>query len=322
MDRILEIRDLKIAFSASQGEVQAVRGINLEINKGEAVALVGESGCGKSVTAQAIMRLISSPTGKITGGSVLFQKRELLSLPEYEMQKLRGREISMIFQDPLSCLNPTMKIGRQIEEVFLKEKSVSLKNARTKTRELLELVGIQMPERRADQYPHELSGGMRQRVMIAMAVACNPCLIIADEPTTALDATVQAQIMELLKNLTLKTGTSILLITHDFGIVAGFCQRAAVMYAGQVVELGTVEDIFYTPFHPYTKGLLQCLPRLDSKDLLKEISGHPPNPEAVLTGCLFWPRCGQAMKICSMTEPPEHELKEGHLVRCWLTEIL
>lgn len=322
MEKVLEIRDLKVDFSTSRGEVQAVRGISLNINQGEALALVGESGCGKSVTAQAIMRLIPSPPGKITAGSVIFNNRELLGLTKEEMRELKGREISMIFQDPLSCLNPTMKIGRQIEEAILIDKSVSLNNARRKTHELLELVGIQMPERRANQYPHELSGGMRQRVVIAMAVACKPRLIIADEPTTALDATVQAQIMELLKNLISKMGTSILLITHDFGIVAGFCQRAAVMYAGQVVELGSVEDIFYTPFHPYTRGLLQCLPRLDSEDLLREISGQPPTPEAVVIGCPFLPRCDQAMKICAVTEPPESVLKEGHLVRCWLTESI
>lgn len=322
MERILEIKDLRIAFSTSRGEIPAVRGINLDINKGEALALVGESGCGKSVTAQAVMRLLYSPPGKI-GGSVIFDnKHELLSLPSRQMQELRGREISMIFQDPLSSLNPTMKIGRQIEEVLLKDKSISIRAARTKCVELLKIVGIPLPERRAEQYAHELSGGMRQRVMIAMAVAGNPRLIIADEPTTALDATVQAQIMKLLKNLTIQMGTSILLITHDFGVVAGFCERAAVMYAGQIVELGTVEDIFYSPFHPYTKGLLQCLPRLDNEELLKDIYGQPPDPETKLTGCHFWPRCTQAMKICSMTEPPEKSVKERHSVRCWLTETI
>ena len=320
MDKILEISDLKVNFSTYAGVVQAVRGVNLYLEKGEAVAIVGESGCGKSVTAQSIMRLIPEPPGKIVAGRLLFNGRDLLKLSEKEMEKVRGREIGMIFQDPMTSLNPTMTTGRQIAEVLVKHQSLSGKTINKRCIELLKLVGIPNPEKRADQYPHEFSGGMRQRAMIAMALACNPQLLIADEPTTSLDVTIQAQIMELMKELQFKLSTSIILITHDLGIVAGLCSRILVMYAGKIVEEGTADALFHNPSHPYTRGLLKSFPRLDSvkKEELTPIAGRPPDLLAPPRGCAFWPRCDRAMQICAREEPPSMEISTGHRANCWM----
>lgn len=320
MDRVLVIQGLKVGFSSFDGQFTAVRGVNLTVNRGETVAIVGESGSGKSVTAHAVMRLLKEPSARITEGKILFNNRDLSLATQKEMQEIRGREISIIFQDAINCLNPTLKIGRQIEEVFIKHKKLSVSEARRQSADLLDSVGITLPHKRLEQYPHELSGGMRQRVMIAIAVACNPQLLIADEPTTSVDVTSQAQIIEIMKDLQNKNGTAVLLITHNFGIISGFCNRIAVMYAGQLVETGLAGDIFYNPAHPYTDGLLKSVPRIAGADEqgLTLIPGHPPNSTELPSGCSFWPRCGQAMKICVQQEPPVVEISKDHSVRCWL----
>lgn len=254
MTRLLEVKDLAISFKTYGGEVQAIRGVNFHLDKGETLAIVGESGSGKSVTSQAIMKLIPMPPGYFKRGEILFEGKDLVPLSEKEMQNVRGKEIGMIFQDPMTSLNPTMKVGKQITEVLFKHEKISKEAAKKRAVELLELVGIPMPEKRVNQFPHEFSGGMRQRVVIAMALAANPKLLIADEPTTALDVTIQAQILELMKDLQKKIDTSIIFITHDLGVVANVADRVAVMYAGQIVETGTVDEIFYDPRHPYTWG--------------------------------------------------------------------
>ncbi|MEW9106868.1 ABC transporter ATP-binding protein, partial [Paenibacillus sp.] len=265
MKPLLEINDLHVSFHVRGGEVKAVRGVNFHVNQGEAVAIVGESGCGKSVTAQSILRLLPSPPSKVKQGEIRFKGNNLLKLKEREMQSIRGKDIGMIFQDPMTSLNPTMTIGRQITEVLTKHQKMSSAQAKTRAIEMLSMVGIPNPASRFQQYPHEFSGGMRQRAMIAIALACNPSLLIADEPTTALDVTIQAQILRVMKQLQQEMGTSIILITHDLGIVADLCDRVIVMYAGKIVETGTKWDIFKNPQHPYTKGLLRSLPRLDQK---------------------------------------------------------
>lgn len=265
MNTILDVKNLSVSFDVYGGAVQAVRDLSLAIGKGEAIAIVGESGSGKSVTARAIMRLISSPPGRIHEGSIWFNGQDLLQISEKEMQSIRGNKIGMIFQDPMTSLNPTLTIGIQIAEGLMKHQSLKKADAKAKSIELLDLVGIPNAESRFSQYPHQFSGGMRQRVVIAIALACNPTLLIADEPTTALDVTIQAQILQLLKNLQKDLGTSIILITHDLGIVADLCERVFVMYAGQIVENATKREIFLNPQHPYTKGLLKSLPRLDQK---------------------------------------------------------
>ncbi|MCY8131270.1 oligopeptide ABC transporter ATP-binding protein OppD, partial [Bacillus spizizenii] len=261
--RLLEVKDLAISFKTYGGEVQAIRGVNFHLDKGETLAIVGESGSGKSVTSQAIMKLIPMPPGYFKRGEILFEGKDLVPLSEKEMQNVRGKEIGMIFQDPMTSLNPTMKVGKQITEVLFKHEKISKEAAKKRAVELLELVGIPMPEKRVNQFPHEFSGGMRQRVVIAMALAANPKLLIADEPTTALDVTIQAQILELMKDLQKKIDTSIIFITHDLGVVANVADRVAVMYAGQIVETGTVDEIFYDPRHPYTWGLLASMPTLE-----------------------------------------------------------
>lgn len=318
---LLEVKDLAVSFFTHVGAVQAVRGTTFELQAGEAVALVGESGCGKSVTAQSIMRLIPDPPGKIVGGSILFEGKDLAKLPEKEMENIRGNQIGMIFQDPMTSLNPTMTVGRQLVEGIRKHQGLSKDKAAKKAVEMLELVGIPQPDRRAKQYPHEFSGGMRQRVMIAIALSCEPRLLIADEPTTALDVTIQAQIMELMKELQHKTGTSIILITHDLGVVAGLCSRVLVMYAGQIVESGPIREVFYRPRHPYTYSLLRAVPRLDAKGKgrLLSIPGQPPDLLAPPKGCSFAPRCEFAMRVCLEKPPIEEVLDGGHKVRCWLT---
>ncbi|HHY30554.1 MAG TPA: ABC transporter ATP-binding protein [Syntrophaceticus sp.] len=293
MTRLLEVKDLKVSFLIPAGEVQAVRGVTFSLDKGESVAIVGESGCGKSVTAHTIMRLLQSPPAVIRGGSVLLEGRNLLDLTEKEMQKLRGNEIGMIFQDPMTSLNPTMKIGKQIAEGVKLHMDVNTEEAKKRALDMENLVGFPNPERRYNQYPHEFSGGMRQRAMIAMSLACEPKILIADEPTTALDVTIQAQILELMKDIQKRLDTAIILITHDLGIVADVCHRVMVMYAGKIVESGSIDDIYHHPQHPYTWGLLKSVPRLDSqeKHRLVPIPGQPPDLIKPPVGCAFMPRC-------------------------------
>jgi len=319
MKPILEVQDLHVSFHVRGGEVQAVRGINFSVNKGEAVAIVGESGCGKSVTAQTVMRLIPSPPGVVKSGSVRFMGEDLLRKTEKEMEQIRGKEIGMIFQDPMTSLNPTLTIGRQITEGLVKHQKLGKAEAYRKGVEMLQLVGIPNAEARFRQYPHEFSGGMRQRAMIAIALACNPALLIADEPTTALDVTIQAQILRLMKDLQTRFGTSIVLITHDLGVVAGMCDRVIVMYAGKVVEAGTKWDIFKNPQHPYTKGLLRSIPRLDQRkdEPLIPIFGTPPDLIKPPEGCSFCSRCEEAMAVCGVRDAEATMLSSTHQVKCW-----
>lgn len=314
---MLRVQDLSLEFSTFLGKVQAVRGISFEIGQGEIVALVGESGCGKSATAQTIMGLSQA---KVTGGQIYFGEHNLLEKSPKEMERIRGNEISMIFQDPMTSLNPTMRVGTQIMEGLRKHRGLSMANAREKALEILQQVGISEPAKRLQQYPHELSGGMRQRVLIALALACEPQLLIADEPTTALDVTIQAQILELMQQIQKAMGMSILLITHDLGIVAGICDRVLVMYGGEIVESGTVDQIFKAPFHPYTQGLLRSVPRLDMdrSRQLDPIRGHPPNLLTPPKGCGFCARCPHAMNICPEESPPLFQLDNHHKAACWL----
>lgn len=320
MEKLLGIQNLRVHFNTYAGEVQAVRGVSFSVEQGEAVALVGESGCGKSITALSVMGLIPSPPGRIVSGSVYFAGEDLVIKPEREMEKIRGKDMGIIFQDPMTSLNPTMTAGNQITEVLKRHSRLSRDQMTARALELLKLVGIHQPERRLRQYPHELSGGMRQRVMIAIALACSPRLLIADEPTTALDVTIQAQIMELMQELRSKTGTAVILITHDLAVVAGFAQRVMVMYAGKLVESGPTRDLFRSPLHPYTRGLLGSVPRLDNsgKKPLTPIAGRPPDLISPPEGCAFWPRCSRAMKICSLEEPEMVGDVTGHSAACWL----
>ncbi|KPC69413.1 peptide ABC transporter ATP-binding protein [Thermoactinomyces vulgaris] len=320
MSKILEVKDLHVSFKTYKGEVKAVRGVDFHLNKGETIAIVGESGCGKSVTSQTIMRLIPNPPGVIKQGEIIFEGTDLTKASEKQMEKIRGSEISMIFQDPMTSLNPTLTIGTQIMEGLIKHQKLDKKTAREKAIEMLRLVGIPSPESRLDQYPHQFSGGMRQRAMIAIALACQPKVLIADEPTTALDVTIQAQIIDLMKALQEKTGTSIILITHDLGVVADIADRVVVMYAGKVVESGKLEEIFYQPKHPYTWGLLGSMPRLDltrDQELLP-IMGTPPNLLDPPKGCPFAARCQHAMSICTQEMPELDEVSSTHQVACWL----
>lgn len=319
MTRLLEVKDLAISFKTYGGEVQAIRGVNFHLDKGETLAIVGESGSGKSVTSQAIMKLIPMPPGYFKRGEILFEGKDLVPLSEKEMQNVRGKEIGMIFQDPMTSLNPTMKVGKQITEVLFKHEKISKEAAKKRAVELLELVGIPMPEKRVNQFPHEFSGGMRQRVVIAMALAANPKLLIADEPTTALDVTIQAQILELMKDLQKKIDTSIIFITHDLGVVANVADRVAVMYAGQIVETGTVDEIFYDPRHPYTWGLLASMPTLESsgEEELTAIPGTPPDLTNPPKGDAFALRSPYAMKIDFEQEPPMFKVSDTHYVKSW-----
>lgn len=319
MDPILQIKDLHVSFFVKGGEVQAVRGMNFEVGKGETVAIVGESGSGKSVTAQSIMRLIPTPPSKVKKGEIIFQGQNLLNKSMKQMESIRGKDIGMIFQDPMTSLNPTIKVGKQITEVLIKHQNMSAAEAKKQGIEMLKLVGIKNAEARFNQYPHEFSGGMRQRVMIAIALACRPALLIADEPTTALDVTIQAQIMDVMKEMQQKLGTSIILITHDLGVVAGMCDRVIVMYAGEVVETGTLWEIFKNPQHPYTKGLLRSMPRLDQKkgEPLIPIIGTPPDLIKPPVGCPFAARCSEAMHVCEQSEPGATEFSGTHMARCW-----
>ncbi|HYE81791.1 MAG TPA: ABC transporter ATP-binding protein [Clostridia bacterium] len=320
MNRLIEIKDLEIGFKTYGGEVQAVRGVSFHLDEGECIGIVGESGCGKSVTAKAILKLIPTPPGRIKNGNIIFGDKDIISFTKKQIRPIRGAEISMIFQDPMTSLNPTMTIERQIGEVIIKHQRAERNQMYGRILEIMKLVGIPNPEKRVKQYPHEFSGGMRQRVMIAIAMACNPKLLIADEPTTALDVTIQAQILDLMKELQTKFNTSIMLITHDLGVVANMAQRVLVFYAGKIVESASCEEIFSNPRHPYTLGLLRSMPRVDSesKEMLASIEGAPPDLFKPPVGCSFVPRCEHAMKICMMAEPPIILINEAHGAACWL----
>ena len=318
--KLLSIEDLHVDFDTYAGTVQAVRGVDLHIDQGESVGIVGESGCGKSVTAQSILKLIPQPPGRITKGKILFNGEDLVGKSQEEMLGIRGKEIGMIFQDPMTSLNPTMRIGRQIGEGLRCHRGMTNAEARQEAIKLLQLVGISQPESRIDQYPHHFSGGMRQRVVIAIALACRPQLLIADEPTTALDVTIQAQILDLMQELREKTGASIMLITHDLGVIASACDRVVVMYAGRVVESGPVDEIFANPQHPYTIALLEAMPRLglEKKKRLKAIVGSPPDLRSPPPGCPFYPRCDHAMQICTQKMPCLEQENASHPTACWL----
>ena len=319
MADVLKIENLHVSFDTYAGEVHAVRGVSLHVKEGEVLAIVGESGCGKSVTAKTIMKLNPMPPARIKEGTLELCGKDIVAASEKEMQNIRGQLVSMIFQDPMTCLNPTMKVGKQITETLHKHKKLSGAKCREEAIRLLKLVQIPNAEERADQYPHEFSGGMRQRAMIAMALSCNPKLLIADEPTTALDVTIQAQIMQLMGKIREETGTAIILITHDLGVVANLADRVAVMYAGKVVEQGTSQDIFYRASHPYTAALLRSLPTVETSrdEELVSIPGTPPDLFAPPKGCAFASRCQHCMKICKGNQPPVFTVGEGHTASCW-----
>ncbi len=321
---ILEVRDLHTQFRTLDGIVRAVDGVSFHVQRGETLGIVGESGCGKSVTAMSILRLIPPETGRIASGSIKFEGEELTTLSEEEMKRLRGHRISMIFQEPMTSLNPVLTVGTQIAENVVRHLNVPWSAARDRAREMLDLVRIADARRRLDEYPHQLSGGMRQRVMIAMALSCDPQVLIADEPTTALDVTIQAQILDLMIELKEKTGTAIVLITHDLGVVAETTERVVVMYAGRKVEEAPVEALFAEPLHPYTRGLMRAIPRLDveadaagARPRLQEIPGLVPILTKPIVGCAFAPRCGFATDRCRRDAPPLVEGGAGHTVACW-----
>lgn len=318
--RILNVENLETAFYTDEGIVRAVDNVSFHLDEGETLAIVGESGCGKTVTSLSVLRLIPFPPGKITGGHIYYKGRDLLELKEKEMRSIRGNEISMIFQEPMTSLNPVFTVGRQIMESLVFHQNMGKNDARRRSIEMIKLVGIPTPEKCADYYPHQLSGGMRQRIMIAMALACRPQILIADEPTTALDVTVQAQILRLMTDLKEKTDTSIILITHDLGIVAQIAERVIVMYAGEVVESAEVKSIFSDPLHPYTVGLLKSLPKVnEEQEKLYNIEGSVPSPKNYPKGCRFSPRCERAFEKC-MTKKPGLFACSGRHVRCWLYE--
>ncbi len=321
MSVILEIRGLRTHFETERGIVRAVDGVDISVKKGSTLGVVGESGCGKTVLALSVLRLVPSPPGRIVGGSVLLAGRELLSLSEEEMRRVRGCEISMIFQEPMTSLNPVFRIGEQIAEVIRLHQGAARREALACSVEMLQKVGIPSPEKRVKDYPHQLSGGMRQRVMIAIALACRPRLMLADEPTTALDVTIQAQMLDVIGHLQSDTGTSVILITHDLGVIAEATRDVAVMYAGRIVERSPTRDLFSSPLHPYTVGLMGSRPRLDvpagRNALLKVIPGVVPPLYDLPTGCLFQDRCPEVFSVCREKEPFLKEISEGHAVRCW-----
>jgi oligopeptide/dipeptide ABC transporter ATP-binding protein len=321
---LLEIDDLHTSFETSNGLVRAVDGLSLHIGRGEIVAVVGESGCGKSVAMRSILRLLPKRRARLGPGRILLDGRNLLDLSEAEVEEIRGRDIAMIFQDPMASLNPVLTIGRQIGETIARHRGGTRQQIRERTIELLHQVGLPAPESRVDAYPHEFSGGMRQRVMIAMALSCDPRLILADEPTTALDVTIQAQILRLLKDVVAETGAAVILVTHDMGLVAGAAERVYVMYAGVVVEAALVNDIFHRPMMPYTWGLLRSIPRLDRSvdEPLEPIEGVPPDASRIGVGCRFRARCGYSRAICAEKEPPLAAMpdREEHAARCWGTQ--
>ncbi len=318
MSKLLEVKNLKTYFFTDDGVAKAVDDVSFELDKGETLGLVGESGCGKSVSALSIMRLIASPPGKVVGGEILFKGKDILKLSEKEMQGIRGNDIGMIFQEPMTSLNPVFTCGDQIEEAVILHQKLSKEAAKEKAIEMLKLVGIPAPEQRYREYPHQLSGGMRQRIMIAMALCCNPEILIADEPTTALDVTVQAQILELISKLQKELGMGVIMITHDLGVIAEVSTRVAVMYASKVAEYGNVNQIFYNPKHPYTIGLLNSIPKLNKKKgRLATIEGTVPPPTSYPKGCHFCTRCDFVIDKCWVDEPPLVEIEPGHKAACW-----
>jgi oligopeptide/dipeptide ABC transporter ATP-binding protein len=317
--KLLDIRNLRTQFRTSSGIVKAVDGISYDVNEGETVAIVGESGCGKSVGAMSILRLIPDPPGRIVEGSIEFQGRNLLELSDEEVRKIRGAQISMVFQEPMTSLNPVLSIGQQLNETICLHLGVSEEEATKRSLDLLGMVGISDAARRLKQYPHHLSGGMRQRVMIALALSCEPKLIIADEPTTALDVTIQAQILELMKDLSRRLGVALIIITHNLGVVARYADRVNVMYAGKIVEMGTAEQVYHNPCHPYTVGLLASVPRMDihrGKRLIP-IEGQPPDLTRLDAGCSYRPRCRWAIDRCASEFPPLEEVGDNQFAACW-----
>ena len=317
-EKLIDVNDLQTYFHTEEGTVKAVDGVSFEIYPGETLGVVGESGCGKSVTSLSIMRLIESPPGQIENGEILFNGKDLTKLSQKEMRKIRGNDISMIFQEPMTSLNPVYTVGDQIMEAILIHKNVNKKQAREEAINMLRKVGIPLPEQRVDEYPHQLSGGMRQRVMIAMALSCDPQLLIADEPTTALDVTIQAQILELMNSLKRQFGMAIMMITHDLGVIAEVSDRVAVMYAGKIVEYTDVKTLYADPKHPYTWGLMHSIPHIEKDlDRLEAIPGNVPNPLNFPTGCKYNTRCPFATDKCRTDEPDILEVEEGHHVACW-----
>ncbi|NGQ94155.1 ABC transporter ATP-binding protein [Brevibacillus sp. SYP-B805] len=318
---ILQIENLQTHFFTDRGQIPAVDGIDIIVRQGEILGIVGESGCGKSVTSLSVMRLVPNPPGKIVGGSIKFKGEDLVTASEKRMREIRGNEIAMIFQEPMTSLNPVYTIGNQIGEAIRLHMKASKKEARERSIEMLKKVGIPRAEAIVDEYPHQLSGGMRQRVMIAMAMACNPELLIADEPTTALDVTIQAQILDLMRHLNKESQTAIMMITHDLGVVAEMCHRVVVMYAGNIVEEGDVRTILKNPKHPYTIGLLNSIPKLEeTKERLYSIPGNVPIPGSLTVGCRFAPRCEHATDQCRAQMPELKTVGEGHRSRCWLND--
>jgi len=319
MATLLEVRNLRTSFLTAAGVVRAVDGVSWDIQEGETVALVGESGCGKSVSALSIMRLVAPPAGRIESGEVVYKGRDLLKLSEAEMRRVRGREIAMIFQEPMTSLNPVLSIGRQLTEGLEIHSAMKPDQARVRAIELLGMVGIPDAERRLAQFPHHFSGGMRQRMMIAMALACNPSLILADEPTTALDVTIQAQILELMRDLSRRLGVALLIITHNLGVVARYADRVNVMYAGRIVEQASATELYANPRHPYTLGLLRSVPRLDEprRARLDPIDGQPPDLSRLPPGCAFAPRCAYRVERCAASAPPLEGVAERHTSACW-----
>ncbi|HET8628345.1 MAG TPA: ABC transporter ATP-binding protein [Thermomicrobiales bacterium] len=322
MEPLLQVDNLKTQFFTQDGVVKAVNGVSFQLMPGETLGVVGESGCGKSITAMSVMRLIPTPPGKIVDGQVVFQGKDILKMSDEQVRDIRGNDIAMIFQDPMTSLNPVLTINRQISESLELHKGMSKSEARQRSIELLKMVGIPNAEQRVDQYPHQFSGGMRQRVMIAMALSCDPLLLIADEPTTALDVTIQAQILDLMRKLQQERGTAVMLITHDLGVVAGMSDRIQVMYAGNIVETASTEELFANPRHPYTLGLLKSIPRLDTiKEKLEPIRGLPPDLIDLPDMCPFAPRCDFSEEICERKGPELREVVPGHRVSCWFDII-
>lgn len=319
-ENILEIKDLVVEYTSDGSVIHALNGINLTIKKGETIGLVGETGAGKTTIAKSILRILQCPPAKICSGEILFEGQDIMSLPEKDMRKIRGDKIAMIFQDPMTALNPVKKVGDQITEAIALHNNISKSDSVRRAMDMLEMVGI--PAERYEEYPHQFSGGMKQRVVIAMALACNPILLLADEPTTALDVTIQAQVLDMMNDLKAKFNTSVVMITHDLGIVAGTCSSVAVIYAGEIVEYGTAEDIFDRTAHPYTKGLFNSLPKLGSKEKrLKPIKGLMPDPTKLPKGCKFCDRCQYATEKCFEICPETTEIAPGHLVKCFLSEV-
>jgi len=318
-DIVLDIKNLTVEFKTVEGTVRAVNDLSYVLRKGEKLGIVGESGSGKSVSSLAIMQLIPNPPGEITQGEILYKGDDIKNKTEKEMQAIRGNEISMIFQEPMTSLNPIIKCGKQIAETLRLHRDLDKKQAMEEAIKMMKAVGIANAEVRAHEYPHQMSGGMRQRIMIAMALACRPQILIADEPTTALDVTIQAQILDLIRDLNEEMGTSVIFITHDLGVVNELCDTVIVMYTGRIVEKASVQDIFEDPKHPYSIGLLEAIPKISKdRDPLKTIEGMVPNPTEKIEGCSFWPRCPHATEKCKTAEPPMIQLSEDRMVRCWL----